>query len=72
MKNTVNTRIGLLKNKFNMDSKQFVAKANISPTTLWSIEKGGDLKPKTVTEIREAKSDIDSNIKALETLLDKI
>ena len=54
MKKTVNTRVSLLKNHFNLDSKQFVAKVNISPTTLWAIEKGGDCKPKTIKSIADA------------------
>jgi transcriptional regulator with XRE-family HTH domain len=54
MENSINSRVILLKNHFKLDTKQFVAKANISPTTLWSIEKGGEMKPKTIKQIADS------------------
>ncbi len=54
MEKTVNERVKLLINQLNLTIDEFCEKADISRTTLWSIQKGTEMKPKTVKNICSA------------------
>jgi len=54
MEQTVNERVKLLITQLNLTADEFCEKADISRTTLWSIQKGAEMKPKTVKNICSA------------------
>ena len=54
MENTVNSRVLMLKTHFNLTTDEFAIKSNVSRTTLWNIQNGGDINPKTIRNICEA------------------
>lgn len=54
MENTVNSRVLLLKTHLGLGNNEFAIKANISTTTVWNIQNGGEINPKTIRNISEA------------------
>jgi len=54
MENTVNSRVLLLKTHLGLGNNEFATKANISTTTVWNIQNGGEINPKTIRNICEA------------------
>lgn len=51
METTVNERIMMLKKHFNLTTDEFASKSNLSRTTIWTIQNGSDMKPKTINTI---------------------
>lgn len=54
METTVNERVIMLKNQLNLTVDDFCLKAKLSRTTLWNIQNGGEMKPKTTNAICDA------------------
>lgn len=44
----------MLKTHLGLGNNEFASKANISTTTLWNIQNGGEIAPKTIKNICEA------------------
>ncbi len=53
METTVNERVVLLKTQMNLTIDEFCLKTKMSRTTLWNIQNGGEMKPKTTNIICE-------------------
>lgn len=53
-KDTVNSRLMLLKNTLNLGQNEFCFRADISSATLHSIQNGAELRPRTVKKIADA------------------
>jgi transcriptional regulator with XRE-family HTH domain len=51
MEKTVNERVILLITQLNLGKNEFAQKAKLAPGTIWNIENGGNLSPKTVQSI---------------------
>lgn len=53
MENTVNQRVILLKTHLEWNNQEFCEKTGLATSTLWNIQKGIDMKPKTIRAIVE-------------------